>query len=183
MTMMEESFLKRTKTLRRGRDPGRPRGKEMEKKRRAIEAAKLVMNGIGHIEAGNQMGVSRKLVGDVFIALTRGTPEEIAKLESGELGLGGPGGLLQIIHNRTPDEVRRKSRKKPKYQPEVRQQWGQEAAMWDKLRNGLIAICSLPRPEDVMAIAKKNNVRAKLVDEKLMAAFAWITEFSDAWTK
>jgi hypothetical protein len=41
----------------------------------------------------------------------------------------------------------------------------------------------LPQPTDVIAVIRKNHNREMHVDKTLIAAFTWLTEFSDAWTK
>lgn len=165
----------------RGRKPGLPRDWEMQRKAKAFAAARLVLaTGMGHVEAAAQSGSSRKASSDALLALRYGTPEEIEQIESGKLGLGP---FLDQARARIPAEARKKTRKSPKVTAEWRGQWDTEMAMFNHLRDALNGLCSLPRPADVIPIMKKNGAREKRINEQLIQAFDWLTEFSDAWTK
>lgn len=146
----------------------------------AFRAARIVMaEGISHADAARRAGASRRSVSEAYVILANCSPSQISRGESGETSIME---LTEWVRENVPAEIRKTKRKIARLGGDVQQQRDTESALWLKLRDALDNIAAMPLPADVVGICKKNRMREEKVNEKLIAAFAWITEFSDAWT-
>ena len=155
--------------------------KEVERRLRNLAAARVAINeGLGYRDAIERAGGgSLHRVGEAYLVLKHGTPEEIAILETGG---NKTEKIARAIRQRIPREERR-TRVKEGRAPVNQTKREQDAAIWDTLKTALGAITSLPQPIDVVDAVRRNAMRATHVDSKLLTAHQWMTEFSDAWTK
>lgn len=149
---------------------------------RAFQAARLARDaGISFPEAAKRCDAKPSSVAEAFTALTCATAEEVARIEAGEASLSK---IARESARRVPVEIRKANRKaNPTLSREIIQGREFDAAVWGKLRDAFDALAALPQPADVIGVVKKNPMRIDHVNRKLMTAFGWITEFSDAWTK
>lgn len=158
-----------------------PREQEMASRAKSMAAAKHALEtGTSLSAAAIQFGVKRVTTGECHLILTHGTPEEIAGAQSGQLGIGTVG---DAIRARTTLEERKQTRKKSKPTIELIDGRKMDAMIWDKMRGAINALTAMPLPVDVVRTIRRNPHRIDLVDRKLIAAFTWLTDFSDAWTK
>jgi len=157
------------------------RPSQAAKARKAIEAARYARKEqVTRDVAAEKFGVGLDTVSRGDLVLTHGTPEEIAAVESGERPLRD---VYNDVLKRTPRDVLKKNRKPMTRSVEAKDQIKVESQVWSKLTDALDNIVGMPAPADVARIVRKNGVRTKHVDMRLMSAFNWITEFADAWTK
>jgi hypothetical protein len=152
-----------------------------EQAKNAILAARYAIEqNLPREEAAKKFSVGTDSISRAHTILTHGTPEEAALVEAGTSSLRD---VYETVLKRTPKDQRREGRKRGVRGEITKEQDKAEAAIWSTLKDALDSICSLPQPEDVVKIVRKNRIRATGVDKKLMTTFTWITEFSDAWTK
>lgn len=145
---------------------------------RAFEAARLAIEaGMSQDRAATQCGTNRISVNEASLILKWGSPEEIADVTEGRKGMDS---MVNSIRLRTTPAERRAGRRMPRQEMD---RAALDAHVWHKLRSGLEAIATLPQPQDVVDICHRNMMRGEAVDRMLIQAFAWLTEFSDAWTK
>lgn len=157
----------------------RSRAYEADGRAKAFAAARLaIKDGLSLIEAARRGGSNRCSAGEAFLILHHGTEAEIASVESNRVAMGT---LVRAIRARVP--LADRSRKPGLKNNEQLHGIAFDAAIWAKLRDALDGINSLPHPKDVMTIVHKNRVREEMLNKKLIAAYGWITEFSDAWTQ
>lgn len=146
-----------------------------------FRGARLVLaEGISAGDAAQRLKTNRGLVSNTLLLLAHGTPEEIAAVETHRQSLRG---TLNVIYQRVPVEQRRRFTRPKKFGQEARQQRDQDIAVWNSVNVALKALTSLPKPHDVSRIMRKHYARIESVNKKLLPALAWLTEFSDAWTK
>ncbi len=157
-----------------------PRPANIELRKRVMEASKYaIANNITREIAAKKFGITNiSLTSCAILVLKNGTDDEIEGVTSGRLPVTQ---LSKQIRSRLPLEQR--SRKAPARTVEQDAQVKSDAAIWRELRDALNAICGLPQPSDVIKSVKRHSVRRDVIDKKIMTAFSWLTEFSDAWTK
>lgn len=157
----------------------RPRPRQYHDQRmKALVAAEAVRDErISYDDAALREGVTASTVGDAYICLTEGTPEQIEKLRSGAVSLRA---VYKEILGRADRQMIRKDVTRS---TSTKQQEAMESAIWERLRSALASLGDLPTPADVVAIGKRNGRRRIAIDRMLMNSFTWITEFADAWTK
>lgn len=170
---------RRRDSIGRMMPPRVPRAFEMEVRAKALAAARYALdNRTTRDEAAEKFSVNVHIISEALILLKHGTEQEIDDVTSGKVGLKR---TIHSIRKRAP-EVRLPG-KTPVKGKEALEEMKMDGAVWVELRDALKAITGLPRPADVVRIVKKNGQRTEVVDRHLMAAFGWITEFSDEWTK
>ncbi len=180
---LADTIRQRTPQEHKRKTPAAPRrsAETIDMSVRIFRAARLCLaDNVSNKDAARREGVSHKQVSDAVTVLKHGTPEQIAKGESGEMGLNP---LINLIRSYIPADVRKAARKQNVRGQEAIEVFKTESAIFAKLRIALEAIASMPQPSDVVAVARKNNIRADTVNRFLMTSFSWITEFSDEWTK
>lgn len=161
------------------REPRVVRTVENEGRRKALAGARLALKEqLSLSEAAKRSDASRDSVGEAYLLLRYGTEEEITSVENNLLALNIAASAIRL---RVPAVER--ERKSPHKNCEHTHRAELEAAIWAKLRRVLDDINAMPQPADVVAIVRKNQRRAQTLNTKLIAAYGWITEFSDAWTK
>lgn len=137
---------------------------------------------ISQTQAGVMMDVARHTIGRARVLLDHGTPQEIAAVESGRRGLRK---LTDEIKARLPPEAEKPKPKQDKRQsgknPERIQRQQINAEIWGRVRDALVHLTSLPRPLEVMPIARACD-RTGLVDARVLQALQWLEEFADGWT-
>lgn len=154
---------------------------EIEIRKRAFQGARIVIKeGISHVDAAQRLQISRRAISSAYVILAHCSPEQIAKAEIGEISLAL---LVDHVRKNVPADIRKSKRKGPIFDADTRKQRDTEVALWNTLRDALDGIAAMPQPQDIVRIVKKHRMREEKVNEKLIAAFAWITEFSDAWTR
>lgn len=147
----------------------------------ALAAARYLMETpANRMEVCKEFNTNSGSLTNALVLLQEGTPEEIAGVEAG--GALYPIAKM-IIARRAPTSGKRRRLKKVGFSQEALARKKVEMAIWESLGSALKNIASLPQPQDVVEIARKNTMRVQAVDRNLMTAFTWITEFSDAWTK
>ena len=174
---MEEEV--RRDTLGRRIRPRVPRSFEIEARKNALAAARFALeNRVTREEVAATFHTNISLLSEALILLRYGTETEIADVESGKVGIKK---ASHVVRARTPGA--RLMGKSPVKGAEASAMSRDEAAIWASLRPALEALKGMPRPADVARIMRKNGMRTDVVDRNLMAAFGWLTEFSDEWTK
>lgn len=154
---------------------------EREARIKAFRAARMAnTDGVTQIDAAKAVGIARHLVCDASMILKYGTPEEIESAEKGEAAISQ---LMRSIRGRVAPDVRQQQRKTNRIGPDRRKENSDIAGIYTTLRGGLEAMTSLPRPQDVVDMMRRNSQRKAVIDQRLVASLTWLTEFSDAWTK
>lgn len=101
--------------------------------------------------------------------LSRATPEEV------ELAVGGK---LSVYRN-----IKSKPEKPIGSREAYYQRLNVETQIWSTLKAALGALTALPSPDDVVRIARNRSATRTVVDSQILAAFGWLSEFADKWTK
>lgn len=133
--------------------------------------------------AAELMNVNRSSVINAKKVLNEGTPEEIAAVRDGKAAASTI--AKQIAANIPPEERHLGGRNSPAVQASnVRkmEKIRMKAHVWGQLRDGLTAIANLPRPADVVPIARQHD-RIGLVDAKMFQSLQWMKEFAHEWSK
>ena len=157
-----------------------PREREKNARIAALNGAQLMIEGnISQSDAAKIAGSARGSVQEAYLVLRYGTAEEIATLKAGTAGMRP---IVDAVRQRIQDEGIDTRTRSPVISKSVSSERAVEAQVWDHLSSALDHINSLPRPEDMVGIVRKNALRNEAVSRKLLAALNWITEFSDAWT-
>ncbi len=171
-----------TKTKRNINSNRPTRPAEKEANARALPAARYILeNPLNRPAACDKFTTTRSGITLALVLLQEGTPEEIAAVDA-----GAPlNPIVATIRKRRTALApgKRQRLKKVAYSQVELERKKVDMAIWEHLGSALKSIASLPQPDDVVKIARKNGERTKAVDRNLMTAFSWITEFSDAWTK
>lgn len=159
-----------------------PRPKDVALRKRALEVAKeaLASPQLNASEMARSLGMDRRFLGYAILIRQHGSPEEIALAESGGVGLRDLG---ETILQRVPATERAAKRKPIAISQEHMDTRKFESEVWQKLRDGIVAINNLPAPKDTAAIVRKNPARVEMVNRHLLAAITWIKEFEDEITK
>lgn len=169
---MTELFSKRVRSER-----------EIGTSKRAILAARkqIAANGVLHRDdLAKEFEVTPNAVSRALVAVKHGTEEEIAAIERGEMGAYAV--YLNVV-SRVPVEARMKTKSPATRSADARSAMRNDAEMWKTLREAVDLICGLPRPVDMVALARRNRRRTVAVDSRIMDAYTWLSEFSDEWTK
>lgn len=169
--------------------------RHLNESQRAIIAAKLANLKHGEVGRGHEkseqqirvsdaaelLNVGTTSVQNAKTVMRDGTPEELAAIQRGDLGVNR---LADQIRAKSPAKERAKKRAEPMSQsgknPERIQRQQLNAEIWGRIKDALIHLTSLPLPDDAAAIARTND-RAGFVDARLSKATEWLKEFSDAW--
>lgn len=133
-------------------------------------------------DAARLLNVHHTTVTSARKVLREGTPEEIAKVSSGELAASTI--AKQIRKDSSP--VRRAKRQTESLattgrNPERIQRQQLNAEIWGRIRDALIHLTSLPLVTDVVAIARAHD-KTGLVDQRVEPAMKWLKEFADVWS-
>lgn len=156
---------------------------EIKARKQAMAAARELIAADGRLnrdEIAAKHQVTPSGVSLAVIILKHGTEAEIASVDNGEQGLRP---VYDEVVTRIPVDQRIKSKTRATISAERKEQVKNDAATWKQLRQAIELICGMPLPADVVAIARRNGGRASSLDRKIIAAYSWLTEFSDAWTK
>lgn len=157
----------------------RVRAYEKVGREKAFAAARLaIKDSLSLVEAAKRCDSNRCSTGEAFLILKHGTEQEIADVENNTAALGS---TVRDIRTRVAAADR--TRKPGLKNDEQLHGLALNASIWAKLRDALDGINGLPQPKDVIAIVRRHRVREEMLNKKLIAAYGWITEFSDAWTK
>lgn len=130
------------------------------------------------------LGISRHTIQRGKVVLAEGSPEEIKAVEQGNASVGT---LFDKIKNRRPHD-RRNSQKGQSVartaavNDHINTQ-RRNAQIWRGLSDALIALTSLPKPIDVVRVARGNVKQVNVVDERLFKSLQWLKDFSHEWSK
>lgn len=134
-------------------------------------------------KAASVMNVSDDLVSFAKTVIKHGTPEEIKAVEAGKIAVST---VARQIRSNVPSTKRqydgRNSAAVMRGQGRSRDKAKMNSQMWGNLRDALTAITSLPKPADVVMVAKAWD-RSGLVDARLFRSIQWLKEFSHEWSK
>ena len=138
---------------------------------------------ISQTQAAKLMGISRDVVKDAKVVLDEGTPEEIQLLESGKSGAKPIADNIRqrIPRDRSKDIIGRPQAKSVVAANRV-STWNAHAKLYANMKEALILLSGLPRPSDMVMIARKVE-RGGLIDAKLFLTIQWLKEFSNEWSK
>lgn len=156
----------------------------LPKGRKASNIKDVSVVPITTTEAARLMGVSRPQLHEAKVVLARGTPEEIAAVEAGQesssmLGRDIKAGLTpkERAAKRTPEAAKLA-------QAASAQTLAMRGRIYGQVRDGVVALSTLPRPADVVRIVKTTSQHErKITAEIINRALAWLTEFSNAWDR
>jgi hypothetical protein len=153
--------------------------KHMASRMASFRAARLaIAEQLSMEEAARREGSKRTSVTDAHLILKYGTEQEIASVEAGISPLGA---VASAVRLRVPKEDR--PSRPPQLPHHVNENREYDAQLWGKLRDALDTLTSLPIPEDMMKIIRKNAMRTEHVGRKVLTAHTWLEEFVNAWTK
>jgi hypothetical protein len=138
--------------------------------------------GMSNQEAADLLNVGRASVIEAKTVISRGTPEEIAEVEAGEVSVSTLG--RQIRAGQAPEK--RKIRRDAELSqtgknPERIQRAQMNAELWARLSDALLGLTSLPLPSDVAEIVAGNVNRRRVVDDRLSRSLQWLKDFDHAW--
>lgn len=159
------------------------RDAEITSRKNAIAAARKIIASNGKLnrdEVAKEFDIAPSSVSCAVIILKHGTEAEIAAVETGETAIVT---VYTAVCERVPVAERYKSRTITTHSAEHKERLRIETTTWKQLRDAIELICSMPRPADVAAMAKRNHVRTAVLDRKIIDAYSWLSEFSDEWTK
>lgn len=132
--------------------------------------------------AAKMLNVGKSTVDSARVVLHRGTVEEIAAADAGEVGIDT---VARAIRKGAAPEKRKARRAAPLAQaggnPERIQRQQMHAEIWARLSDGLIGLTSLPLPSDVVEIVAANLTRSRVVDDRLARSLQWLKDFDHAW--
>jgi hypothetical protein len=163
--------------------PTRPRTEhEIMISKQSIAAGRkqLAHGPFNRDDLAKEFGVPVNNVSRAVMLLRHGTTEEVAAVECGDLGLIT---VYDIISRRVPAAERIKTKTPNTRSAETVANQKAEAATWKELRQAIDLICGMPRPADMVIIAKRSSGRTATLDRRIIDAYSWLAEFSDAWTK
>ncbi len=147
-------------------------------RQKAFRAARLaIAEQISMREAAEREGSKRSSVQSAYTILMHGTEREIASVEAGIAPIEQ---MAQDIRDRIPRSERKA--RTPTFGRVVQANREFDAQVWGKLREAIDALTSLPVPEDVIKIIKKNAMRQEHVSRKVLTAQTWLEDFVNAWT-
>lgn len=133
-------------------------------------------------QAGALLNVGRASVQNAKKVLAEGTPEEIAAVERGEVGVKT---VADQIRKRIDPEERKRRRDAGMSQtgknPERIQRQQINAEIWGRVRDAVTHLTSLPLPADVVAIVRAHD-KTGLIDQRLSRAMDWLKEFDNEWS-
>lgn len=151
--------------------------KQIEAVIRAVHAADLSReNKISVEEASGLVGVGLTTTTSARLILDHGTAEEIAAMRGGN----SIQSLLKQVRARTGPLKQARPNAINKSELDRR---AFESAVWKDLSQGIAGLTSLPAASEMVRVVRANRQRRKFVDDKILPALNWLTEFSDAWTK
>ena len=158
------------------------RPSNVEARKRAFRLAREAMSNtkINLRELADANDTDRHAISYAITILQHGNPEEIALAETGMTPLRQ---IYDVVSKRTPREDRLAKRKPIGVSQENLNQRRMESEVWQKLRDGLVSLNSLPTPKDTAAIVRKNPMRIEVVNRNLLAVITWIKDFEDEITK
>ncbi len=159
-----------------------PKPHHVEARRKAFGLARQIMAdpSISLHDIAEDNNIDRHGISYALLILRHGTAEEISAAEQGLVPLRE---TRNTIFKRIPREELMAMRKPAAIGREIKNSRVLDSEVWQKLREGLLAINSLPIPRDMAAIVRRNPQRIELVNRQLLAAVTWIKEFEDEITK
>lgn len=131
-------------------------------------------------EVAKILGISSDTIVNAKRVLLDGTTEEIAAVERGEASVTT---IADAIRKRNPYDPR-------KGRPVVTTSGNQnriqaqrmKGKMWADLRDALLALTNLPKPSDLVPVARAHD-KTGLVDARLFKSLQWLKDFSHEWSK
>jgi hypothetical protein len=156
---------------------------ELNARTRAMAAARKLLEAKGRFnrdEIAEEFETTASIVSLALVILKFGTEAEIVAADTGHASIRG---LYDDICKRVPVEERIKAKTTATMSANRREQIKNDAQLWKELRHALDLICGMPQPADVVRVARANSARTAMLDRKIIDAYTWLSEFSDAWTK
>lgn len=157
-------------------------GQHPEKKNKKEDLANTRSPTMTVSEAAEMANVPEAHIYDAKAVRERGTSEQKDAVASGRIGV-----------RKAADQIRGTAKKpKPRKKnakladtgknPERIQRQREKAKIWAQIKDPLIALTSLPRAADVVAIVRSYDKKG-LVDERLASALQWLKDFDHEWRK
>lgn len=128
-------------------------------------------------EAAAMLSVAKGSVTHARTILERGTPEEVAQVESGVAAVNS---VAQQIRDGVPPEDR-KPRIKSDYSNRSDTQRA-KAEIWRHFKEATALLSGMPHVEDAVRIIRGQD-KAGITPERLASALQWLTEFSHEWER
>lgn len=159
-----------------------PRPGEVEGRAKAFLAARIARDeGISQKKAADRISARESSVQEAMTILLLGTAEQIADVEAGRVAMGPMARHLRSTA--TPEQKRAAYREPVRTGPENTEGREFDAQVWGHLRAAIDALTSLPKPDDVINIVRKNGMRVEYVGRNVLAAQTWLEEFVNGYTK
>ena len=151
---------------------------------KALEAAELSIkdSGVHATAAAAQFGVSRSSVTQGRTVLEFGTPQDIADVRNGKIGVRT---LADRIRKNLPPETKEELRKRVGKTLTANHlvALATDKLLWAKLGPALRTLSELPHPKELISVVKGNNGRKKIINMYLRNATNWIEEFTNEWER
>jgi len=139
-------------------------------------------DGITQKDAGNLLNVGKTAVVDAVRVVDEAAPEEVAAVERGQVSVSK---IADQIRAGQKPKDRKQERDAPLSKrgknPARLKTQRINAAVWKDLRAALEGLTGLPRPADVVAIARAHD-KTGLVDNRLSRSLKWLEEFEHEWS-
>lgn len=137
-------------------------------------------------EAADIGGFASSVMLDANVVRKRGTPDEIQKVETGEVHVRHAANNIRARHTAKPPPKREKKNKKPNTKTDANlgriQRLKMRGNIWGDLKSGLIHFAALPDPKEVVKVARAMD-RQKIIDTKLSLTIEWLEEFRNEWNR
>lgn len=165
--------------------------RHLSESQRAMIAARLVTtdkSGGGRLTSCKQkvtneqaaalLNVGADTVSCARTVLREGTEAEIKAIECGDATVNT---VAREIRRKTPAESRAVSKRE--IQARRTQTTQMQADIWQRLKEALEHLTSLPLPSDVVLIARNKDKRSNgaAINHKLKPSLEWLKEFDHAW--
>ena len=164
-------------TRRKLSRPLRP--KEIAARKAAMAGGRYALEtGASIKSAAKKFGSHAPGVSEAMAVLKYGTEAEITGVDSGALPLRI---TVRAVRERMGDVIW--ENRKPPNRSDNKDERRNDKLLWAELRRAFTIITGMPRPEDMIKVARAQHQRRNTIDEKVLAVSDWIREFADAWTK
>jgi hypothetical protein len=133
-------------------------------------------------QATEAVGVSRYTITALRVVLRHGTPQEIAAMTAGQVGIDP---LSRVIRQRVGPSGNKRGK-----QPKLMEVGGNRkrhenmkmsAVIWGDLRDAITKLTGLPSPPEVAQLISRNPPASRALNEKLNRGLEWLKEFANAW--
>lgn len=121
----------------------------------------------------------RTSVQEALNILMFATPEEIAKVESGEIGMSSF--RRELMKRVTPEMRVEKGRAGLKTMRPIIT--ADDRQLWESFKSALDALGSMPAPADMVRVVKSHRVRTEVTNQRILPIHAWLEDFLNAWTE